>query len=687
MTTGDADNLKLNVIGFVKEFFENYYQKDATGLDESFARHYDTLLQQHEHEDTTEISRIRRLITEFKPALAVALPPGEDFDKLLTMIIYTFKAVWDGAHRRKKKPPPKDGPIIPGSDHSIEILYYCPICKQQFAIPEDTKNQILDSEDEVELPTHCGAEMQIRISKKEEAPSVMDAAEEEEPFEPVEMLMGYLPVDNAEYLKVLSVGIDIGSSTSHLIFSRLTLKRETSLFNPSNRFYLINREIIYESAIIFTPLFDRYTIDIDAVVEFCKEEYKKAGITPEMIETGAVLVTGEIAKKQNAAEIVNRLSSESGKFVSAAAGPNLESLLSAMGSGIVEQSFKTQKSILHVDIGGGTSNLAIASKGQVLTTSCINVGGRLLGFDNDFKIWRIDGPTQFLMNELRMNYKIGDIIPKDDARTIAREYAEALVEVMRGPAKSPIAKELMMTEDLDFSIPIDAYSFSGGVAEMFYGSDETYDDIGLLLAEEFKKLVKDHNFTIVEPENKIRATVIGAGAFSLSVSGSTTFFDESIEFPLDNIPVIPVNARKEEMSPEKLVEEVKSAFTIFDMVEGEDNVALYFKDPITQYIPSYSPLPIYSQLPIFAKALEQALPNSVSNKKLIILVFAYDMGKMLGIAIRDETSIQSNLLCLDELHLEAGDWIDIGTPLQSTQAFPVTVKSLVFSENKEYSSE
>ena len=141
------------------------------------------------------------------------------------------------------------------------------------------------------------------------------------------------------------------------------------------------------------------------------------------------------------------------------------------------------------------------------------------------------------------------------------------------------------------------------------------------------------------------------------------------------------------MSPEKLVEEIKSAFTIFDMAEGEDIVALYFKDLITQYIPSYSPQPLYSRLPIFAKVLEQALPNSVANKKLIILIFAYDIGKMLGIAIRDATSIQSNLICLDELQLETGDWIDIGGPLQSTQAFPVTVKSLVFNQSKEYSSE
>ena len=177
----------------------------------------------------------------------------------------------------------------------------------------------------------------------------------------------------------------------------------------SNRFILVNREIIYEGNIIFTPLVDRSTIDIEAVIKFCEEEYKKARITPEMVDTGAVIVTGETAKKQNAAEIVKRLSTKSGKFVSASAGPNFESLLGAMGSGIVDLSRTTQSTILNIDIGGGTSNLAISSKGEVVSTSCINVGGRLLGIDDDLRIWRIEPPTEIILESLNMSYNINII--------------------------------------------------------------------------------------------------------------------------------------------------------------------------------------------------------------------------------------------------------------------------------------
>jgi ethanolamine utilization protein EutA len=486
----------------------------------------------------------------------------------------------------------------------------------------------------------------------------------------------YLKYDSPANLNLLSVGIDVGSCTSHLVFSRLTLQRERSFMNPTNRFQLINREITYESEIIFTPLLDRYTIDIELIIKFCEAEYKKAGITPEMIETGAVIVTGETAKKQNAAEIVKRLSSKSGKFVSAAAGPNYESVLSAMGSGVVELSRETQRTILNADVGGGTSNLAICSKGNILSTSCINVGGRLLGIDKEFKIWRIDRPSQFLMNELGMNYKLGDIIAEDDARLIAQEYAKALVEVMRGPAESHSAKELMMTGDLDFSTPIDEYSFSGGVAEIYYGSKGTFDDIGRYLAEKIKDLVEELGLHVIEPKNKIRATVIGAGAFTLSVSGSTCYFDKSIEFPINNIPVIPVNVTKENYSSDIVRQEVKRAFTKFDMEEGNDLVALYFKDSLYRS---------YSWLQEFVKAIENALPKSVSSKKMIILLFETDIAKMVGLMTRRETSIQHNLICIDELLLEEGDWIDIGAPLHFGQVFPVTVKSLVFNQDKTYS--
>ncbi|MGY5873823.1 MAG: ethanolamine ammonia-lyase reactivating factor EutA, partial [Candidatus Thorarchaeota archaeon] len=602
MSVDKVESLRNYVSYVTREFFGKHFMENAETMSTSFEEAYNEQLEQYVMRDESEVEGIRRLIVSFRPALSSVLELSAEFDALMTMVQMTLKASWDGAHRRKdKSAQKKKGPIMPGSDQSVNLVFVCSVCGDEIDVPHQVKKQILNSEEEVELPQHCGQAVKIKISRTPiETPVEEEVVAKDEPYEPIELMMGHIEADNVEYMKVLSVGIDIGSSTSHLIFSRLTLKREVSFFNMSNRFVMVNREIIYESPIIFTPLIDRYTIDIEAVLKFCEEEYKKAGITRVEVETGAVIVTGETAKKRNADEIVQRLSSESGKFVSAVAGVNLESLLSAMGSGIVAHSGYHLKTILHIDVGGGTSNMTIASMGQVLSTSCINVGGRLLGIDDEFKIWRIDGPTQFLMKELGMSYEIGDIIPEEDARTIAREYAKALVEVMRGPTVSTIAKELMMADDLDFSIPIDEVSFSGGVAEMIYGGDdECYDDIGKYLAEEIRKQIEELGLTIAEPASKIRATVIGAGSFSLSISGSTTFHYDNIDLPVENIPVVPVHLRNELFNDEWFVEEIKRAFTTFDMVEGEDLVALHFKDQIHHE----------DRFKEFAKAIEKALPN------------------------------------------------------------------------------
>ncbi len=679
------DSLKWGIIQTIKVYLMKISPNEAETLVETFTKKYESLLQAHDQEYKTDLSRFYRLVMEFKPALASVMQPGKEFDEICDIAVMQFNVTLDRIRRQineEKGSIQQKGPVLPGSNPKINLKYFCTVCKQEFEIPPDVKTKLLNSSEKMELPKHHDREMEIRIKRPPKEEPIMKSESEEKKIEiySAELLMGHLDSaeSKVEYLNILSVGIDVGSSTSHLVFSRLTLRRETSLFNMSNRFILVNRELIYEGNIILTPLIDRYTIDIEAIIKFCEEEYEKAGITPEMVDTGAVIVTGETAKKQNAAEIVRRLSSKSGKFVSASTGPNFESLLGAMGSGIVDLSREKQNTILNVDIGGGTSNLAISSRGNVLSTSCINVGGRLLGIDENFKIWRIDEPSEVVMKELNMNYMIGNIIPEEDVKTIAQEYAKALIEVMKGPATSNIAKKLILAEDLDFSIPIDAVSFSGGVAEMIFDKNDgkTYNDIGMYLAEEIMNLVSELNVPLIEPEYKIRATVIGAGAFSLSVSGSTCYYDENIKLPLENVPVVPVNMDMKEFSgnPKILKTEIDQALNNFDMKEGEDIYALYFKDLLNR-----------RDLSVFAREIESALPNSAANEKMILIILRFDGGKILGITLKRETSIKNNIFCLDELELEAGDWIDIGAPLSSGEAFPITIKSLVFNKGDDSS--
>ena len=353
---------------------------------------------------------------------------------------------------------------------------------------------------------------------------------------------------------ILSVGVDVGSSTSHLVFSNLFLKKDER--SDTRRFKIQERNIVYEGRIIHTPLLDDKTIDIKRLTDFFKAEYKRAGIDPTDIQTGAVIVTGESARKKNARQIAEALSNDSGKFVAATAGPNFESLLAAMGSGAAARSKDYYKTIISCDIGGGTSNIAAIKNGQTVSTSCISVGGRLLGVSSEGKIWRIDKPAQKVIQHLGLNYKIGDRISKQDIKRISAAFAEVLFEVIKGPAKSPLARQLMLTDDLQFPGRIDEYSFSGGIAELMYGGLNHYDDIGQILADQINALTPGLTTAVVEPANKIRATVIGAGAYSLSISGSSCFMDDQIAFPIRNVPIIRVDVDRSKLSFEHLVSQM-----------------------------------------------------------------------------------------------------------------------------------
>jgi ethanolamine utilization protein EutA len=468
-------------------------------------------------------------------------------------------------------------------------------------------------------------------------------------------------------IDILSVGVDVGSSTSHLVFSKLLLEKDER--SATRRFKIRQRQIIYEGRIIHTPLLDDKTIDIDELTQFFKAEYKHAGIHSKHIQTGAVIVTGESARKKNARQIAEALSNDAGKFVAATAGPNFESLIAAMGSGAATRSKADGKTILSCDIGGGTSNFAVIKNGKTLSTGCISVGGRLLGVGSNGKIWRIDPPARMVMDHLGLHHRIGDRISRTDIKHIAATFGEVLFEVITGPAKSRLARQLMLTDNLQFPDRIDEYSFSGGVAELMYGGINHYDDIGKVLADHINTLTPRLAADVVEPANKIRATVIGAGAYSLSISGSSCFMDDRLAFPFRNVPVIRVDFDSSNLNFEHMVSQIKTAFRRFDRVEGEDIVALYFQDPVRAS---------YPQLELFARSIEASHANSIKSGLPIILIFGTDIACGVGNVIRRETDLKSNLLTLDELTLADGDWIDIGEPLVGGQVFPVTVKSLVF---------
>ena len=676
----DIEQNKKNLLFMIDKLLESLFPANFDQLKKDFKLVYETRIDFHQKEDITDYLKLRRLIIEFKPALESILEPGSECEQIIDWMSSTFEVLLGGAKRQLTGELKRSGI---GGLSNPSIKYFCVVCNEFFDIPKDEKERILNSDEKIPLPKHHKQEMHIKIEHVEPIETDKPKVHYNETDFSVSHLIQLKPElelsISPDIIKVTSVGIDIGSSTSHLIFSELVLKREVGFFNMTGRYLLIKRKILYESQIINTPLLDETTIDIEAVISFIEHEYKKAGFTKEAIDTGAVIITGETAKKKNAEEIVKRISSETGKFVSATAGPNYESVLGIMGSGILEKSQADQKIYVNVDVGGGTSNLAVGFQGYITSTSCINIGGRLLGVDKDLTIWRIDQPTYRVMKTLGINYSIGEKISLADVNKIVQTYANALLEVMQGPALSEVAKLLMMTPDIEFTEKINAYSFSGGVAEFIYAKDLPepfkYRDIGVLLAQEIKKQIAEKELIVIEPENKIRATVIGAGSFSLTVSGTTCYVDPSVKLPITNIPVIPVYVTKDTFSIERTEKAIIHALKSFDIDPLKDLVALYFDEPI-YHVSGY--------LGELARGIELGMQERIINETdvspPVILIFKTDLAKMLSIHIKKETKLPEKIILLDEIQLAQGDWIDIGKSLAKRNVFPVTIKSLVFKK-------
>src|SRR6266850_8278358 len=235
-------------------------------------------------------------------------------------------------------------------------------------------------------------------------------------------------IEGLEMFTLKSVGIDIGSSTSHLVFSQLTLRREGA--SLSGRFKVTERKVLFRSTIMLTPYLSGTLIDVETVKQFIENAYREARLQPEDIDTGAVIITGEALKKENAQPIVEYFAKYAGKFICAAAGHNHEALLAAYGSGAVDLSRTEHKTVLNVDMGGGTTKFALIAHGDVTQTAAINIGARLIAFDASAVVTRIEAAGRTLMHELGSRVALGKNITTEQKEACAALMAKVLVEVI-----------------------------------------------------------------------------------------------------------------------------------------------------------------------------------------------------------------------------------------------------------------
>ncbi|WP_188332401.1 ethanolamine ammonia-lyase reactivating factor EutA [Alicyclobacillus suci] len=475
----------------------------------------------------------------------------------------------------------------------------------------------------------------------------------------------------SDHFHMTSVGVDIGSASTQVVFSRLTLERMGGAL--SSRYRVIARESLYRSPVMLTPYRGAHRIDERRLSEIVETAYQNAGIPVDDVDAGAVILTGEAIRRENAKAIADTLSVHGGKFVCAIAGHNMEALLAAYGSGTVELSYRRKARLLNVDIGGGTTKLAVIENGHVLETAAIHVGGRLIATDDHGTVTRIEPGGAFAAQAAGKPVSLGGTMSATDKVGIARWMAQHVLAAIAVNKNNPNTGDLFLTDRLTELAPYDGIVFSGGVAEYIYGlQHEEFGDLGPYLGQEIRRCFSEHPQLgeILPASECIRATVLGASEYSLQISGNTIYLSNTNVLPVRNLQVLhPDCDLHHDIDASRLAEQIRAHLRRFDLREGETEFALSFH---------WGGSPSYERIRAFCSGLKAALPVLFSSRRQVTIVLDGDIAKTVGRLLKEEFQVQAPLLVLDGILLQDFDFVDIGRLIEPAGVVPVTVKSLVF---------
>src|SRR5712671_3379744 len=485
--------------------------------------------------------------------------------------------------------------------------------------------------------------------------------------------------DNAlwiqDHVSLLSVGIDIGSSGTQVIFSRINLRRMGE--ELSSRYFVVSRETLFQSPVSLTPYRSEEFIDDAELGAIIDRAFSDAGLHPDDIDAGVVILTGEALRRENAEAIASVLAEQRGEFVCATAGHHMESMLAAFGSGAARVSHDSGKRILNVDIGGGTTKLALVERGKVIATAAVHVGGRLLVIDEKRRIVRLDPAGRHLAAQAGFHWSRGDVADAAAMERVAEWMAEAvLASVSERPFPAEV-QSLFLTEPLPGLEGIDGVMFSGGVAEYVYEREtREFGDMGPLFGRALRRKVDAGAlpWPLLPPGECIRATALGASEYSVQLSGNTIYISNPGELlPRRNLQVLqPAFACEGRIEPDQLAGAIRGHFKAFDLVEGENEAALALR---------WKGAPSYERIAAFALGIRRGLASTIASGKPVYIMLDGDIAQTLGAILRDEMGVESEILVIDGVVLWDFDYIDLGRIRMPSQTVPVTVKSLVFSED------
>ena len=477
-----------------------------------------------------------------------------------------------------------------------------------------------------------------------------------------------------DHLTLVSVGIDIGSAGTQVIFSRVYMRRMAEAL--TSRYFVVKRETLHQSPVVLTPYQSETRIDERAIGDIVDAAYAAAGIHPDQIDTGAVILTGEALRRENAKGIADVLAEMGGEFVCATAGHHMESLLAAYGSGAAKASHDLGRPVLNVDIGGGTTKLALVENGRVVHTAAIHIGGRLIVV-TDGIVTRLDPTGKQLAKNAGFDWDVGAAAGPDDLDRVAEWMADALVAALTQEAPPAAVDALWLTDPLEPVEGIAGAMFSGGVAEYVYDREQRdFGDLGLRLGRALARRIESKRlpWPLLPAGECIRATAIGASEYSVQLSGNTVYISNPAQLlPRKNLQVLQPDISLEgDIDAARVTQAIRRHLQAFDLEEGETEVALAFR---------WSGPPAFARIAALARGIVEALPMTLMESKPLFLVLDGDIAHSLGALLKEEWGIASDLLVIDGVSLWDFDYVDLGRVRMPSYTVPVTIKSLVFSED------
>lgn len=479
---------------------------------------------------------------------------------------------------------------------------------------------------------------------------------------------------------IQSIGIDVGTSTTKMIVSRLRLGRMSSTFSLP-RYQIVERQLLYASAVHSTPLLGFDEIDAEGIGAILKAEYQQARISLSEIKSGAVIITGETASKKNAQHIVHLLAERSGDFVVATAGADLEGVLAGKGAGAEKRSQAIQGTIVNVDIGGGTANAAYFSRGKAIATVTFHVGGRLIRLDPRGTVQYVSPNIQPWLDAKQLRVAPGQQVSVEHIREIAGEMSRSMLDYLTG-RETQISGLLVLGHHLREPIPVEELSISGGVGQLMKeGPVQTiadvsrYGDFGPMLGEVLQQEREKETYPArwVDPEQTVRATVIGAGMQSTEISGATVHIKQEL-LPIRNIPILKLELSEEHVSDPALLR--REIAQVYDL-----GARLFEQTAGVPFALALSGIGYcsYQLLQTIAQELADAYRRTFAASKTMVVICETDMAKALGQALSLRCGGKPEVICIDQVRVEYGDYIDLGEPISGT-IIPVVVKTLAFDE-------